>query len=474
MTFERAVRCLSRPPQNLPVARSGAGTPNGPLFAATGSAAVGTQGVWQRVEVSASRAGAGLNAGTVTTGREGWLWLPPAQEPLAHDADGNLTSSARWTLQWDAENRLAVAEEKDIARPPGAPARVRLEMAYDSQSRRVRKVVKQWNPSSGSFELFSDTRFVYDGWNLIAELRMNQESGILDLESTHAWGLDLSGTMTGAGGVGGLLLTALHSTTQTTANNGQPQPTSVLAPCYDGNGNILAYLDCATGQLAARYEYDPFGQLTAKDEAPAVAGRLHHQFSTKYADAETGFVYYGYRYYWPELGRWPSRDPMGEEGHELMKAAMLPASTDGLDEIGIYDSVVQPSPEFHASMSGVLPGGLNRYGFCYNDPINYVDVLGENAALGAAARWAAARAAAAAAAKKAAKKIAECEAIHQAYKAVEKNCRGCNANTPGAEANKQCACWSAVLAGRSLYIMKKCDYILPGSIARGSKGVCRP
>ena len=132
--------------QNLPVTRSGAGAPSGPLFTATGSSAVGAQGAWQRVEVSASRTGAGLNAGPVTTAREGWLWLPPEHEALAHDADGNLTSSARWACTWDAENRLTVVEEQDIARPAGAPARVRLEFAYDGQSRRVRKVVKRWNP----------------------------------------------------------------------------------------------------------------------------------------------------------------------------------------------------------------------------------------------------------------------------------------------------------------------------------------
>ena len=38
------------------------------------------------------------------------------------------------------------------------------------------------------------------------------------------------------------------------------------------------------------------------------------RFSTKYQDEETGFLYYGYRYYDPSTGRWPSRDPIGELG----------------------------------------------------------------------------------------------------------------------------------------------------------------
>ena len=37
-------------------------------------------------------------------------------------------------------------------------------------------------------------------------------------------------------------------------------------------------------------------------------------FSSEYLDSETGLVYYNYRYYSPELGRWTKRDPIGEDG----------------------------------------------------------------------------------------------------------------------------------------------------------------
>ena len=36
------------------------------------------------------------------------------------------------------------------------------------------------------------------------------------------------------------------------------------------------------------------------------------RFSTKYEDAETGLLYYGYRYLNPGTGRWLSREPLGE------------------------------------------------------------------------------------------------------------------------------------------------------------------
>jgi hypothetical protein len=44
----------------------------------------------------------------------------------------------------------------------------------------------------------------WDGWNLVGEL--NNSSGTFTAVRYYAWGLDLSGSTQGAGGVGGLVL----------------------------------------------------------------------------------------------------------------------------------------------------------------------------------------------------------------------------------------------------------------------------
>ena len=44
------------------------------------------------------------------------------------------------------------------------------------------------------------------------------------------------------------------------------------------------------------------------------ATTISFRFSAKYTDAETGLLYYGYRYYQPSTGRWLSRDPQEEQG----------------------------------------------------------------------------------------------------------------------------------------------------------------
>ena len=167
---------------------------------------------------------------------------------------------------------------------------------------------------------------------------------------------------------------------------------------------------------------------------------------------------------------WPSRDPIGEMGHETAKAHM---GDDSFYE-DLYDDEGADSD--------------NEYAFVLNSPTYGIDVNGEwswlrplarpvvqglvnvvaRVAARRAAREAARRAAAQAAhlAKRRVKRIAECEAIHQGYERVK--AAGCNKCTTKAEAETAAALLTTQIAGRTAYLAKKCDYFLPGSIARGS------
>ena len=64
--------------------------------------------------------------------------------------------------------------------------------------------------------------------------------------------------------------------------------------------------------LKINCEYSPFGKITRT--TGNIASRFAFRFSSEYSDTETGLVYYNYRYVSPELGRWLSRDPIGENG----------------------------------------------------------------------------------------------------------------------------------------------------------------
>jgi RHS repeat-associated protein len=156
---------------------------------------------------------------------------------------------------------------------------------------------------------------VYDGWNLVQEVTSRNS----DVSTNqYFWGLDLSGSLQGAGGIGGLLgiLTS---------------DSCLLTSVCDANGNVTGLID-TNGVTVATYDYGPFGEVLGATGPAATANPW--RFSTRYTDPETGLVMYPRRPYSPTLGRWLSRDPIEEAG------------------------------------------GLNLYGFVGNGPVNAVDPLG--------------------------------------------------------------------------------------------------
>ncbi|MDD2774300.1 MAG: RHS repeat-associated core domain-containing protein, partial [Elusimicrobiales bacterium] len=263
----------------------------------------------------------------------GCVFVPQTPEKFVHDLDGNLIQDGRWKYSWDAENRMNAVEE--LAVKPGHPKR-KIEFAYDWQGRRISKTITQtWGHHACGFERKTTRVFINDGWNLIAEFEQPEWKGRCGkLEdfmrkhwkpeaTTYLWGLDASGTMSGAGGVGGIL--AIDT----------PARGSHFFS-MDGNGNVAALVDAKTGRATAKYEYSPAGELIRGSGIMAKANCV--RFSSKYFDPETGLGYWGERYYNPSTGRWTSREPLEEAG------------------------------------------SLNLYAFCRNDPILYIDVLGRESA----------------------------------------------------------------------------------------------
>ncbi len=81
--------------------------------------------------------------------------------------------------------------------------------------------------------------------------------------------------------------------------------------------NGISILD-EEGTVQERYRYSAFGVRTvmAPDFSVRSASDFDWEFGFQgqFLDLETGWMNYGYRYYIPWLGRWPNRDPIGEQG----------------------------------------------------------------------------------------------------------------------------------------------------------------
>lgn len=89
--------------------------------------------------------------------------------------------------------------------------------------------------------------------------------------------------------------------------------------------SVTAILD-TSGDILERYEYTPYGSVTIYtgdggdgdwfdgDETTGALTGNHYLFTGRRLDPETGLYYFRNRYYSAELGRFVSRDPMGETG----------------------------------------------------------------------------------------------------------------------------------------------------------------
>ncbi|MCR5839101.1 MAG: RHS repeat-associated core domain-containing protein [Kiritimatiellae bacterium] len=238
---------------------------------------------------------------------------------LSFDSNGCLVQSApnypydpfdTWSYTYDAKSRLTSASRRSYGH---ADSEFIVSNRYDHLDRRVQKITPA-----------ATHTYFYDGWMLIKEVVANT-NGTTDVIEYH-WGKDLSGTIGGAGGVGGLLYLSISNSS--TPNSSTRQ---LYVPWYDAYGNVMGYWD-AQGNVVAEYTYDAFGKLISSSGPMADVFAI--RYSTKYFDIETGLYYYGYRFYSPELMRWITRDPIGEAG------------------------------------------GVNLYAMCANDPIGDVDVLG--------------------------------------------------------------------------------------------------
>lgn len=102
---------------------------------------------------------------------------------------------------------------------------------------------------------------------------------------------------------------------------------------YNGHGDVIQTLD-ASGSIENQYIYDAFGNTTFTHENTQNSIR----YSGEFFDESTGLYYLRARYYNPHIGRFISEDTYWGEDNN--------------------------------------PSSLNRYAYCYNDPIQFIDPTG--------------------------------------------------------------------------------------------------
>ena len=216
-----------------------------------------------------------------------------------YDDDGNMLANGNWSYTWSGENRLIRAENSTTG--------IRLEFAYDYRGRRIFKKVYENN------SLAQHSKFIYDGYKLIEELDALNNDALI---RRYAWQPE-----------------TLDRDVPLTVYDAAADKTYFYHT--DANKNVTE-LSNENGEVIAHYEYSPFGSLTKTEGAYAASNPF--RFSSEYFDKETGLVYYNYRYYNPELGRWISRDPIEEQGGYNLYGMLGNNPMNGWDEEGCKNS----------------------------------------------------------------------------------------------------------------------------------------
>jgi RHS repeat-associated protein len=177
-------------------------------------------------------------------------------QELDYDKRGNPRSFEGKTLVFDALDRLIAIQDEDR----------QICYTYDFLGRRLSKQVG-----------FALTSYFYDDQDEIGSVTNGHIDEIRILgQKNHAE-------------IGATVFMQLQG--------------QIYVPIHDFQGNI-ACLNAPDGSFEL-YSYTAFGQeLFASAKSP-------WRFSSKRTDLETGFSYFGKRYYIPSLGRWLTQDPLG-------------------------------------------------------------------------------------------------------------------------------------------------------------------
>ncbi|MDP2816259.1 MAG: hypothetical protein Q8O19_06225, partial [Rectinemataceae bacterium] len=169
---------------------------------------------------------------------------------FTYDPNGNLVSDGPWQYSWNDADRITVASSASSA--------IKVENVYDGMGRR--RIKKVFQLITDNWSLITETKFIYDGVRIIAEL--NGNNGIV---KRFAWNDDQ--------------LLAVEDV--------------ALGKTFyyltDGNKNVTDLVD-SNGNVVAHYEYSPFGKIVSQSGSYADINPFC--FSSEYFDRETGLIAY--------------------------------------------------------------------------------------------------------------------------------------------------------------------------------------
>lgn len=207
-----------------------------------------------------------------------------------YDANGNLKSDCVSTFEYDSQDRLIGVKRGNC----------KSIYIYDCFHRRLGK------------KLFVDERlketisYIWDG---------NNEIGAIDGSGAISE-LRVLGAGLGAE-IGAAVIYELSG--------------KAYVPLHDHRGAVITLVDLKTKKAVETNRYTAFGEMLEGGEISP------WKFASKRFDRESGFLFFGRRYYYPEMGRWITADPQGFKNGPNLYAYVHNGPLNAYDLYGLYD-----------------------------------------------------------------------------------------------------------------------------------------
>ncbi len=256
----------------------------------------------------------------------------------AHDVNrlDQLLTDGYWQFSYDHNGRLKSKQHDDEIFTFDYDALDRLitlthgttqhRYNYDAENRRLTKKQYCRSHDDAEWTLETDTRFLYQGQNEIGAVNA---SGTLDE-------LRVLGIGKGAE-IGAAVAIELKG--------------HAYAPVHDHQGSVISLIDSQTGQTTHVYHYSAFGE-----EEIVKQNDLNNpwRFSSKRLDPESGFTFFGRRYYDSTIGRWTTPDPIGFDGGPNLYAYVLNNPLTHFDLYGLAEAVAAAEAERQTDTANIV------------------------------------------------------------------------------------------------------------------------
>jgi len=265
-------------------------------------------------------------------------------EQYTYDLNGNLKqqSGQEVAYAYDALDRLISVTTRNE----------RYSYLYDAMNRRLTKSCETWDEAEQTWQPQSTLHFIYQGQNEI-------------------------GACTADGQITQLRVLALGKGAEIGAAIALELGDQLYAPIHDHNGNLTQLVNAQTSQVYETYRFSAFGEErlfdTAGNEQETAANPW--RYASKRHDPETGWLYFGRRYYDPQNSRWVTADPLGYEAGPNLYAYVL---NNPLIHYDLYGLQAERDRDFRQTATKVASAAGRAFKSLAGLPGRTIEYLGRN------------------------------------------------------------------------------------------------